>query len=134
MDLPTSVEPVNATLFTSGCETRSDPVLPAPVMMLTTPGGSSACMRISANNIADRAVDIDLIRLHNLGQLLLGGRVDGREMFLAVALDHTPADEQAITGLDLDVVYRLGCRRVLEDLLGECVGLFLGDCHQSIVK
>src|SRR5437588_7166647 len=56
MDLPTSVEPVNATLFTSGFETSSEPVLPAPVMMLTTPGGSSACMQISANNIADSGV------------------------------------------------------------------------------
>src|SRR2546423_15116244 len=56
MDLPTSVEPVNATLFTSGFETSSEPVLPAPVTMLTTPGGSSACMQISANNIADSGV------------------------------------------------------------------------------
>ena len=52
MDLPTSVEPVNATFFTSGCETTSEPVLPAPVTMLTTPGGSSACRQISANRSA----------------------------------------------------------------------------------
>src|SRR5205823_6346728 len=180
MSLPTSVEPVNATFFTSGCETTSEPVLPAPVTMLTTPGGSSACMQISANNIADSgvvsaglsttvlpaasagaifhasissgkfhgmtwpatprgrgldgAVDIDLVGLHHLGQLPLSGRVDGRETLLAVALHHPSADEQAVMGLDLDVVDRLGRRRILENLPGELGGLLLGDRHQSIVK
>ncbi len=37
--LPTSVDPVKATLSTSGCETIARPVSPAPVTMLTTPGG-----------------------------------------------------------------------------------------------
>ena len=37
--LPTSVEPVNATLLTSPCSTSARPVSPAPVTMLTTPGG-----------------------------------------------------------------------------------------------
>ena len=39
IDRPTSVEPVNATLSTSGCSTTARPVSPAPVTMLTTPGG-----------------------------------------------------------------------------------------------
>ena len=39
--LPTSVEPVNATLSTSA-STSAAPVRPSPVTMLTTPGGSSA--------------------------------------------------------------------------------------------
>ena len=39
IDLPTSVEPVNATLSTSACSTTARPVSPAPVTMLTTPGG-----------------------------------------------------------------------------------------------
>ena len=39
IDLPTSVEPVNATLSTSPCSTTARPVSPAPVTMLTTPGG-----------------------------------------------------------------------------------------------
>src|SRR2546430_17371823 len=56
MSLPPSVEPVNATFFTSGRVTTSDPVLPAPVTMFTTPGGSSACMQISAKTIADSGV------------------------------------------------------------------------------
>jgi len=41
MRLPTSVEPVNAILCTSGWFTRAAPVEPSPVMMLTTPGGRS---------------------------------------------------------------------------------------------
>ena len=49
---PTSVEPVNATLSTSGCATSARPVSPAPVTMLTTPGGRSACWQISANSSA----------------------------------------------------------------------------------
>jgi hypothetical protein len=39
--LPTSVDPVNATLSTSPL-TISAPARPSPVTMLTTPGGSSA--------------------------------------------------------------------------------------------
>src|SRR6266540_115001 len=43
IDLPTSVEPVKATLSTSAWDMAAAPVWPAPVTMLTTPGGSSAC-------------------------------------------------------------------------------------------
>ena len=49
---PTSVEPVKATLSTSGWATSARPVSPAPVTMLTTPGGRSACWQISANSSA----------------------------------------------------------------------------------
>ena len=38
ISLPTSVEPVNAILSTSGCLTSSAPARPSPVTMLTTPG------------------------------------------------------------------------------------------------
>ena len=47
--LPTSVDPVNATLSMPGCSTSARPVSPAPVTMFTTPGGRSACWQISAN-------------------------------------------------------------------------------------
>ena len=53
---PTAVEPVKATLLTSGCRTSAAPVAPAPVTMLTTPGGRSACCRISAKMSADSGV------------------------------------------------------------------------------
>src|SRR6059058_4124429 len=49
---PTSVEPVNAILFTSGCATSSAPVRPSPVTMFTTPGGSSACRTTSQKSRA----------------------------------------------------------------------------------
>ena len=53
---PTPVDPVKATLSTSGCRTMAAPVAPAPVTMLTTPGGRSACCRISAKISADSGV------------------------------------------------------------------------------
>ncbi len=49
---PTSVEPVKATLSTSGWATSARPVSPAPVTMLTTPAGRSACWQISAKSSA----------------------------------------------------------------------------------
>ena len=54
--LPTAVEPVKATLSMSGCATSACPVSPAPVTMLTTPGGRSACWQISAKSRAVRGV------------------------------------------------------------------------------
>ncbi len=56
ISLPTAVEPVNATLFTSGCATRAAPVRPSPVTMLTTPLGSPAWRQMSAKNRADSGV------------------------------------------------------------------------------
>ena len=47
-----AVDPVKAILSMPGCPTSAAPVAPAPVMMLTTPGGSSACWMISANSSA----------------------------------------------------------------------------------
>ena len=49
--LPTSVEPVNATLSTSAA-TSAAPVSPAPVSTLTVPGGSSAAWITSARSSA----------------------------------------------------------------------------------
>src|ERR1041385_7401074 len=50
--LPTSVEPVNATLSTSSCVTSAAPVRPSPVTMLTTPGGNSAWRTTSQKSSA----------------------------------------------------------------------------------
>ncbi len=49
---PTSVEPVNAILSMPGCLTSAAPVLPSPVTMLTTPGGSSAWRSTSQKSSA----------------------------------------------------------------------------------
>ena len=56
ISLPTAVEPVKATLSTSGWDTRARPISPGPVMMFTTPGGKSAWRQTSANSSADRGV------------------------------------------------------------------------------
>jgi len=53
---PTSVDPVNATLSTSGWATTAAPVAPPPVTMFTTPGGRSACWQIWAKVSAVRGV------------------------------------------------------------------------------
>ena len=42
---PTSVEPVNAILSTSGCSTIAAPVSPWPFTMLITPGGNAGLVR-----------------------------------------------------------------------------------------
>ena len=56
MARPTSVDPVKATLSMPGCSTSAWPVAPAPVTMLTTPGGRSACWHTSAKSNAVRGV------------------------------------------------------------------------------
>ena len=54
--LPTLVEPVKAILSMPGWSTIAWPVAPAPVTMLTTPGGRSACWQICAKSSAVRGV------------------------------------------------------------------------------
>ena len=50
---PTSVDPVNATLATSGCSTRRCPtVRPGPATTLTTPSGSPASRAIRSSSSA----------------------------------------------------------------------------------
>ena len=54
-----------------------------------------------------RAVDVVLVGLGDLGEHLLGGRVDGLER-LAVPVDELAVDEQAVGRLDVDDRARLG--------------------------
>ena len=57
MILPTSVEPVKATLSTPGCATSAAPeISPTPVRILTTPGGKPASRISSPNRNADMGV------------------------------------------------------------------------------
>src|SRR5918996_888523 len=130
--LPTSVEPVKATLSTPAWPTSVAPVAPAPVRMFTTPSGSSACWRIWPRRSAvsarharpDLAVggaggphgrlDVLAAGLGDLGEDLLGGRVDGLEVPVGGGRDPAAADQQAVVGADLDVVGGLGRRRVPE--------------------
>lgn len=48
MSLLTSLDPVKATLSTSGCITIASPALPNPGTMFTTPGGNPASFTSSA--------------------------------------------------------------------------------------
>ncbi len=50
--LPTSVEPVNATLSIPRWRTSAAPVVPSPVRMLTTPAGTPAWRHTSAKSRA----------------------------------------------------------------------------------
>src|ERR1700688_3041588 len=52
IDRPVSVEPVKATLSTSGCATSAAPTARPPVTTLTTPGGTPASTAIRASNKA----------------------------------------------------------------------------------
>lgn len=56
ISLPTSVEPVNATLSTSGWAASAAPGVPSPVTMLTTPGGKPASMISSPRRMAESGV------------------------------------------------------------------------------
>ncbi len=56
IDLPTSVEPVNEILSTSGCSTSAAPASPSPVTMLTTPSGKPTSSISSPSMSADSGV------------------------------------------------------------------------------
>jgi len=56
MSLPTSVEPVKATFWTLGLETRCIPIWAGPGTMFTTPGGRSAWRQTSAKRSAESGV------------------------------------------------------------------------------
>lgn len=56
MIYPTSVDPVNEILSTSGWSTIKAPVSPNPVIIFTTPGGNPASLINSANLKLDKGV------------------------------------------------------------------------------
>src|ERR671936_262030 len=98
---PTSVEPVNAILSTSAL-TRSAPVRPSPVTMLTTPAGSPACRTTSQKRSAVSGVV--RYRLRDLGERLLGRRGDRRVALARARLDELAADEQSVALLEGDQI------------------------------
>ena len=55
---PISVEPVKATLSTSGWVAKTCPMAPPPVTTLKTPGGRPASAQISANRRAESLVTV----------------------------------------------------------------------------
>src|SRR5438270_626678 len=132
MSLPTSVEPVKATLRTSGCDTTSEPVLPAPVTMLTTPGGRSACSQISAKSRADS--EVVSAGLSDLGQRLFGGGVQRPEVLARVGRDELAADVELVPGCDGDDVAGLGRGHVLPLEAGKLRRRPRGQCHLPVSR
>ena len=56
---PTSVDPVKATLSTSGLVVMTSPMRPpGPVMMLTTPSGNPHSSTMRASSMADSGVSV----------------------------------------------------------------------------
>src|SRR5689334_5524729 len=70
----------------------------APARLLRPPRGS------------DRAIHVGGRGLRDLGDDLLGGRVDALEPTAVAGVRFVAVDEQAVAGLDADDVPRLGCR------------------------
>src|SRR5437762_3281679 len=56
---PTSVEPVKASLSTSGWSTSAAPIWPSPVITLSTPSGIPASSASSPSRVAGRGRDVD---------------------------------------------------------------------------
>ena len=96
MPLPTAVDPVKATLSTPGCSTRAAPVCPAPVTMLSTPGGSPASAASSANS--ERGERGGLRRLEDHG--VAGGQrrrhLPGQHHHREVPRDHLPGHPERL--------------------------------------
>src|ERR687897_1128973 len=62
---------------------------------------------------ADRPVDVRLRRVCDLGERLLGGRVDDGERLARLRRPELVANEEAVLRLDPNVIGCLGRRRVL---------------------
>ena len=91
-----------------------------------------------------RVVDVVGVRLGDLGELLLGARADRvRSTSRSSALRHLPPMKSSYRGVDLDVIGRLGRRRVLPRLaevervlallldLGSCALFVVKDCDMA---
>src|SRR6266568_1960743 len=130
--LPTSVEPVNAILSTPA-STSAAPARPSPVMMLTTPGGSSACRSTSQKSSAVRGVErqVDVARL--LDRLAAVQRLEHRELARALREDARDA-EHVLRALGAGQL-RPGAERLARGLDGESnVGLArLRDLSQRLL-
>src|SRR5213596_2451579 len=101
--LPTSVDPVNAILSTSGCETISAPVRPSPVTMFTTPGGSSAWRTTSQKSSAERGGEREIDVARFADRLAAVARLEHREFARALLEDARDAEEvlRALRRLEL---------------------------------
>ena len=117
--LPTSVEPVNATLSTPGCSTSAAPVSPAPVTMLTTPGGRSACWQISANSSAVSGVVSAGLSTTVLPQASAGRDLPGQHQQREVPRDDLAGHAERLrVGAEAGVLQLVGPAGVVEEVRG----------------
>ena len=116
---PTSVEPVNATLSTSGCATSARPVSPAPVTMLTTPGGRSACWQISANSSAVSGVVSAGFSTTVLPQASAGRDLPGQHQQREVPRDDLAGDAERRGLAVAGVLQLVGPAGVVEEVRGD---------------
>ena len=115
---PTSVEPVNATLSTSGWATSARPVSPAPVTMLTTPGGRSACWQISANSsavsgVVSAGLSTTVLPQASAGAIFHASISSGK--FHGMTWPATPSGVRAVAG----VLELVGPAGVVEEVGGD---------------
>ena len=115
MARPTSVEPVNATLSTSGWATSAWPVSPAPVTMLTTPGGRSACWQISAKSSAVSGVVSAGLSTTVLPQASAGSDLPGQHQQREVPRDDLAGDAER-RGAEAGVLELVGPAGVVEEV------------------
>ena len=101
MILPTSVEPVNAIFFTRGWFTIAAPVSPAPVTMLTTPGGRSASSQtfasaIAVNGVVSAGFSTTVLPQEIAGAIFQAAIRSGK--FHGMIWPHTPIGDTACRG------------------------------------
>jgi hypothetical protein len=118
MILPTSVEPVKAILAASGWLTTAAPVSPAPVTMLTTPGGSPASSRIVANfsavmEVVSAGLRTTVLPVARAGAIFQASMSSGK--FHGMTWPTTPSGEPAAGG---DVVEFVRPAGVVEEMGG----------------
>ena len=98
--LPVSVWPVNATLFTLGCDTSASPISePEPCTMFSTPGGSPAELMIStafcvASGVVDAGFSTTVQPAASAGQILFAMSVSGK--FHGVIAATTPTGRRMV--------------------------------------
>ena len=110
MILPTSVEPVNATLSMSGCSAIELPAPgPMPVMMLRTPSGTPASVINSPSRKGGQRSLLGRLQNHGVAASQRGSELPGRHQQREIPRDDLPANADRLTQR---VVEERGVRRI----------------------
>ena len=119
ISLPTSVDPVNATLSRPGWATSAAPVSPAPVSTFTTPGGSPACWHTSASSsavsgVVSAGLSTQVLPAASAGASFQAAISSGK--FHGMTWPATPSGRGA--GPEPGVLQLVGPARVVEEVRG----------------